>query len=255
MTNQKKHVVLVTGLSGLIGGALRTHLDPARYELRSLGRRAVDGVPSHRADIGDLDAIQPAFAGVDTVVHLAAAVGHPPFETLLRANVVGTYNVFEAARRAGVARVIFASSGAVVSGWERTEPYRALTEGRYEGLRDWPLITHETPLRPSGLYGASKAWGEALARQYSDAHGLSVICLRIGRVRAEDRPREPREFSVWLSRRDVARMIERCLLAPATLRFDIFFVTSRNRWNYRDIDHARAVVGFEPVDVAEDHRT
>ena len=135
------------------------------------------------------------------------------------------------------------------------EPYLALAEGRYEGLRDWPMMTHETPLRPSGLYGASKVWGEALGRQYSDAHGLSVICLRIGRVRAEDRPREPREFAVWLSQRDVARMIERCVAAPATVRFDIFFVTSRNRWGYRDIDHARTVVGFEPVDVAEYHRT
>jgi nucleoside-diphosphate-sugar epimerase len=255
MANAKKHVVLVTGLSGLIGSALRTHLDPERYELRSLSRRAVEGVPSHRADIGDLDAIKPAFAGVDTVVHLAAAVGNPPFEALLRANVVGTYNVFEAARLAGVSRVIFASSGAVVSGWERAEPYLALSEGRYEGLRDWPLITSDTPLRPSGLYGASKAWGEALARHYSDTHGLSVICLRIGRVRAEDRPREPREFAVWLSQRDAARMIERCVAAPATLRFDIFFVASRNRWGYRDIDHARRVVGFEPVDAAEHHRT
>ena len=117
------------------------------------------------------------------------------------------------------------------------------------------MMTHETPLRPSGLYGASKVWGEALGRQYSDAHGVSVICLRIGRVRAEDRPRESREFTVWLSQRDAARMIERCLAAPATLRFDIFFVTSRLRWGYRDLDHARAVVGFEPVDVAEDHRT
>lgn len=254
MPNEKK-VVLVTGMSGLIGTALRTHLDPALYELRSLSRRAVDGVPSHRADIGDLDAIRPAFAGVDTVVHLAAAVGNPPFEALLRANVVGTYNVFEAARLAGVSRVIFASSGAVISGWERAEPYLALSEGRYDGLRDWPMITQATPLRPSGLYGASKAWGEALARQYSDAHGLSVICLRIGRVRAEDRPTEPREFAVWCSRRDVVRMIERCLAAPATLRFDIFFVASRNRWGYRDIDHARRVVGFEPLDAAEDHRT
>ena len=255
MANAKKQVVLVTGMSGLIGGAVRAHLDPAQYELRSLSRRAVEGVSSHRADIADLEAIQPAFIGVDTVVHLAAAVGSPTFETLLRANVVGTYNVFEAARRGGVSRVIFASSGAVISGWERSEPYLALAEGRYGGLRDWPMMTHETPLRPSGLYGASKAWGEALARQYSDAHGLSVICLRIGRVRAEDRPREPREFAVWLSQRDAACMIERCIAAPAAVRFDIFFVTSRNRWGYRDIDHARAVVGFEPVDVAEDHRT
>jgi uronate dehydrogenase len=254
MPDGDPRIVLVTGMSGLIGGALRRHLDPARYELRSLSRRAVDGVRSHRADIADLAAIQPAFAGVDAVVHLAAAVGNPPFDTVLRANVVGTYNVFEAARAASVKRVIFASSGAVISGWERSEPYLALAEGRYEGLRDWPMITHETPLRPSGLYGASKAWGEALGRHYADVHGLSVLCVRIGRVRAEDRPREPREFAVWCSQRDVARMIERCLAARPTVRFDIFFATSRNRWGYRDTEHARAVVGFEPVDAAEDHR-
>jgi nucleoside-diphosphate-sugar epimerase len=246
--------VLVTGMSGLIGGAMRRHLDPAAYELRSLARRAVEGVPSHRADIGDLEAIQPAFAGVDAVVHLAAAVGNPPFDTVLRTNVVGTYNVFEAARRAGVKRVIFASSGATVSGWEREEPYRAIADGRYDGLRDWPMITHTTPLRPSGIYGASKIWGEALGREYSDTHGLSVLCVRIGRVRAEDRPHAARDFAVYCSQRDVARMVERCLAAPPTVRFDIFFVTSRNRWGYRDLDHARAVIGFEPLDAAEDHR-
>jgi nucleoside-diphosphate-sugar epimerase len=254
MAGRERTVVLVTGMSGLIGTALRRHLDPARYELRSLSRRAVEGVPSHQADIGDLDAIRPAFAGVDTVVHLAAAVGNPPFESLLHTNVIGTYNVFEAARRAKVSRVIFASSGATISAWERDEPYRALVDGRYEGLRDWPMITHETPLRPAGLYGASKIWGEAVGRHYADTYGMSVICVRIGRVRAEDRPREPREFAVYLSQRDAARMVERCLAAPPTVRFDILFVTSRNRWGYRDLDHARAVVGFEPVDAAEDHR-
>jgi nucleoside-diphosphate-sugar epimerase len=251
----ERKVVLVTGMSGLIGGALRRHLDPAAWELRALGRRAVEGVPSHRADIADLDAIQPAFAGVDAVVHLAADVRlDPPFEELLRANVAGTYNVFEAARRAGVPRVVFASSGAVVSGWEQSEPYLSLAQGRYEGLRGWPMITHETPLRPAGLYGASKAWGENLGRVYADAHGLSVLCVRLGRVTAADRPREPREFAVWCSQRDAVRMIERCLAAPPGLRFDVFFVTSRNRWGYRDLDHARAVVGFEPRDAAEDHR-
>jgi uronate dehydrogenase len=249
-----KQVVLVTGLSGLIGGALRAYLDPSAYELRSLSRRPVAGVVSHRADIADLDAIQPAFAGIDAVVHLAAAVGNTPFDAVLRTNVVGTYNVLEAARQAGVTRVILASSGAVISGWEREEPYRSLAEGRYDGLTSWPMLDHESPLRPSGLYGASKIWGEALGREYADSHGLSVICLRIGRVRAENRPRAPREFAVWCSQRDVARMIERCLATPPTVRFDIFNVTSRNRWGYRDLDHARAVVGFEPADAAEDHR-
>jgi len=248
-------IVLVTGLSGLIGTAMRRELDPARYELRSLSRREVPGVVNHRADIADLEAIAPAFTGVDAVVHLAADVRlNPPFEELLRANIVGTYNVFEAARRAGVARVIFASSGAVISGWEQAEPYVSLASGRYDGLRDWPMITHETPLRPSGTYGASKAWGEALGRQYADAHGLSVLCVRIGRVTAADRPGTPREFAVWCSQRDVVRMIDRCLAAPRSLRFDILFAASRNRWGYRDLDHARAAVGFEPIDAAEDHR-
>ena len=241
-------------MSGLIGGAMRRHLAPGVYELRSLSRRAVDGVRSHQADIADLEAIQPAFAGVDAVVHLAAAVGEPSFDVALRTNVVGTYNVFEAARRGGVKRVIFASSGATVSAWEREEPYRSLADGRYDGLRDWPMITHETPLRPAGVYGASKVWGEALARHYADTHGLSMICVRIGRVRADDRPHAPRDFAVYCSQRDIARMIERCLAAPPTVRFDVFFATSRNRWGYRDLDHARAVIGFEPADAAEDHR-
>jgi len=244
--------VLVTGLSGLIGQAVQRHLDPATYELRSLSRRAVGGVESFRADIADLNAIQPAFDGVHTVVHLAAQVGQPTFESLLPANVVGVYNVFEAARRAGVKRVIFASSGATVSGWEKDEPYRSLVAGRYDGLRDWPMMTADTPLRPSGLYGATKVWGEALARVYADAHGMSMICLRVGRVIEEDRPRDARERSVWCSRRDIARMIERCLAAPLSVAFETFFVTSKNRWSYRDLDHARAVVGFEPVDAAED---
>src|SRR2546422_234878 len=94
--------VLVTGMSGLIGGAVRRQLG-ARYELRALNRRAVDGVPCHRADIADLAAIEPAFKGVDAVVHLAASVGSSaPLDELLRANVIGAYNVFEAARATGL---------------------------------------------------------------------------------------------------------------------------------------------------------
>jgi uronate dehydrogenase len=246
--------LLVTGLSGLIGGALRKHLhgDDA---LRGLNRRPVAGVECHLADLGDLDAIQPAFADVDTVVHLAAAAGdsHAPAE-IMRSNVTGTYHVFEAARRAGVRRVVFASSGATVSGWEREPPFSHIVAGRYDEVGSWSPLTHESPPRPSGLYGASKVWGEALARHYADAHGLSAICLRIGRVREEDRPMSPREFSVWCSQRDIARMIVACIEAPPSLRFDIFYVVSANRWSYRDVEHPRAVLGWIPVDRAEDHR-
>jgi nucleoside-diphosphate-sugar epimerase len=245
--------ILVTGLSGLIGGALRPHLE-GTYTLRALNRRPVPGVDCHLADLGDLDAIRPAFDGVDTVVHLAAAAGdnNAPAD-VIRANVVGAYNLFEAARLARVTRVIFASSGATVSGWEREPPLSDVVAGRYDRLGEWTRLTHESPVRPSGLYGASKVWGEALARHYADAHGLSVICLRIGRVKAEDRPTGPRDRSVWCSQRDIARMIVACIEAPATLRFDVFFVVSDNRWNYRDLEHARAVLGWTPLDRAEAH--
>ena len=245
--------VLVTGMSGLIGRALRKQLE-GRYDLRALNRSAVEGLPCHRADIADLGAIEPAFAGVETVVHLAAQVGNPGWEGVQRHNVTGTYNVFEAARQAGVKRVIFASSGATVSGIETDKPYSDLVAGHYEGLTSWPMLTHLSPLRPGGLYGVSKIWGEALGRHYSASHHMSVICVRIGRVHAEDRPMSPRDFSVWCSQRDIVRLIERCVDAPATLRYDIFFGASRNKWGYRDLEHPRAVVGWEPVDVAEDHR-
>jgi len=178
--------VLVTGMSGLIGRALRSLLE-ARFDLRALNRGAVEAVPCHRADIADLEAIAPAFEGVDTVVHLAADATspNPPWDSILRNNVTGTYNVYEAARRAKVKRVVFASSGATMSAIEKDKPYSDLVAGRYEGLTSWPMLTHLSPVRPAALYGVSKVWGEALGRQLADTHGLSVICVRIGRVNAE----------------------------------------------------------------------
>ena len=247
--------VLVTGMSGLIGRALRKQLED-RFALRALNRGPLDGVPCHRADVGDLEAIAPAFESVDTVVHLAADATspNPPWDSILHNNVTGTYNVYEAARRAKVKRVVFASSGATVSGYEKDKPYSDLVAGRYEGLTSWPMLTHLSPVRPAALYGVSKVWGEALGRQFADTHGLSVICVRIGRVNGEDRPMSPRDLSVWCSQRDIVRLIERCVEAPEALRYDIFFGTSRNKWGYRDLEHPRAVLGWEPVDAAEDHR-
>lgn len=121
--------VLVTGLSGLIGGLLRPALT-ARYRLRALNRSPVPGVETVQADINDGAAIAPAFADVAVVVHLAAALG-ADVKQLLTTNVNGTYQVFEAARAAGVRRVVYASSGATVGGYEADEPFRAMVEGRW----------------------------------------------------------------------------------------------------------------------------
>jgi uronate dehydrogenase len=251
----QQRTVLITGMSGLIGGAVRRKLEGA-VNLRALNRRDVPGVETVQADISDLDAIAPAFEDVDAVVHLAAVVESDASpQAYSQINMEGTYNVFEAARRAGVRRVVFASSGATISGWESVEPYKALVEGRYNDVPDtWPLITHEWPVNPAGLYGASKVWGEAMARHFVTNSDMSILCLRIGMVRPEDRPLQPRDFSVWCSQRDISNMVHLCLDAKDELRYDVLFVTSRNRWGYRDLEHARLAVGFVPEDSAEEHR-
>jgi len=248
--------VLITGMSGLIGGLLRAHLEElGGYELTALNRRAIDGVTSYQADIADLDAITPAFAGQEVVVHLAAyAQSSAHWEATLSANLIGTRNVFEAARLAGVKRVVLASSGSTLKGWERVEPYKAITEGRYEDVPDrWQMITHES-VRPNDEYGASKVWGEALGRSYSDVHGMSILCVRIGAVPRENRPRSPREFAVFLSHRDVVDILHRCIEAPDGLKHGIFLATSNTKWGFRDMEHTREVLGFVPHDSAEAFR-
>jgi nucleoside-diphosphate-sugar epimerase len=244
--------ILVTGMSGLIGGAVKKQLE-GKYQLYALNRRRVGGVECYQTDVSDFDAILPAFREKDVVVHLAAIVhGDQPWEDYLRNNIIGAYNVFEASRRAEVKRIIFASSGATVAGWERVFPYNAITEGRYDEVPSpWKILTHESPVHPKGIYGCTKVWGEALAQHYSDAYGISIICLRIGAVHSEDRPLKPRDFANWCSQRDVASMVEKCIQAPESVKFDIFYVLSKNNWRYRDLEHAREVVGFVPQDTAD----
>lgn len=247
--------ILVTGMSGLIGAALRRRLE-GRHELRALNRREVPDVPTHAADIADGEAIAPAFAGIDTVVHLAAIADlHADYDAVRRHNLDGTYHVFEAARAAGVRRVVYASSGAVVAGYEREEPFKALAEGRYDAVPErWPVLTHTDPVRPAGLYGCSKVWGEALARRYADAAAMSMLCVRIGHVTPGDRPESARDFSIWCSQDDIARLLEACIAAPPELGFDVFFGVSDNRWSYRDMSHPREVLGFTAQHRAEDYR-
>lgn len=247
--------ILVTGMSGLIGTALRGVLE-GRGELRALNRSDVPGISTTRADLSDYDAIRPAFDGREVVVHLAAKAGESfTWDELLQTNVVGTRNVFEAAKDAGCKRVVFASSGATVSGWEQNEPYRSLVQGTHDGAGDWPMITVDAPTRPSGVYGSTKVWGEAYARHVTDTSPISIINVRIGYVNKEDRPSSPRHFAVWCSQRDVVDMLVRCIDAPGDMKHETVFVNSDNRFGYRDLEHSKALLGFEPQDAAEDHRT
>lgn len=248
--------VLVTGMSGLIGGIARKQLE-GKYELVALNRRRlVDGVTTYLGDIAHLEAILPAFQGVHTVVHLAAESDDgSTWQAYRDSNITGTYNVFEASRMCGVKRVVFASSGSTTVGYELLPPYDALVAGRYDDVpASWEKVSHRSLPRPDGIYGCTKVWGEALARMYADYHGISAICIRIGPVNKEDRPKGTRQFSVWCSQNDVGRLIERCIEAPEALKFDTFYAVSNNRWGYRDVEHARQVLGFEPQDSAERFR-
>jgi nucleoside-diphosphate-sugar epimerase len=208
--------------------------------------------------MSEFDAVRRALDGMDVVVHMAADPrGDAPWEAVLRSNIIGAYNTYEACRLNGVKRIIYASSVMVSWGYRSDEPYKAVVEGRYDDVPgDFPIVTKESPVRPSDLYPSSKVWGEALDRYYSDVHDLSVVCLRIGWVRDPDEPHDsPRGRSVWCSQRDIAQIIERCINAPDDLCYDIFYGVSDNKYRYVDIEHARKVLGYVPQDSAEGQQT
>ena len=246
VANDQK-TVLVTGMSGIIGGIAGRDL--ARdYNVRALNRRPVEGFETVTADITDLDAIRPAFQGVDTVVHMAAYLG-PDDSQQLEVNVRGTHNVFEAAQEAGVKRIVFGSSGSTMHAYETEEPFLAMTEARLADIpQPAPVLTHLDEARPDNTYGAVKLFGESLGRSFVEQYGMSVICIRLGRVRAEDRPANAREAAVYLSHRDAAQVVRKSVEAPANVKFEIVYGVSDNFTRFRDLEHAREVIGYEPQD-------
>ena len=244
--------VLITGASGLVGTVLRNGL-AGDYELTGVDVRPVSGLPSLVADMTDLEAIEPAFQGVDAVIDLAAvAPMETPWGVVHANNLASTYNALEASRRTGVKRVIFASSNHATGMYENDRPYSAIVAGRYEGLDPGaiPYITTRMPIRPDGPYGIGKAFGEASGRYYSDEHGLSVICIRIGTLNKESRPNDVRQRATLLSHRDAVQLVSRCIEAPDDLRFAIFYGVSANKWRFWDIADSQEAVGYEPQDDA-----
>ncbi|MYD45972.1 MAG: NAD(P)-dependent oxidoreductase [Gammaproteobacteria bacterium] len=247
--------VLVTGLSGLIGSILRPELE--RFcEVSALNRSSVAGIPTTQADIADEDAIRPAFKDIDTVVHLAAkAGGRHPWPDLHTTNIVGTYNVLKQAQESKCRRLVFASSGATVTGYETIEPYQSIVEGHYSNVsEDFVRIDHKQPVWSSGIYGSTKIWGEAICRNFADSSEMSVFCVRIGYVNRENKPLKNRDWATWCSQQDVVNALMACVTMKDPVKFTTFFVTSNNKWGYRDLTHAYHTVGFTPMDAAENFR-
>ena len=228
--------ILITGAAGLFGSILRQHWGD-RYPLRLADVDPVGGLATHEtyvcADITDLAQLTAACQGVDAIVHLAAYPGDgaPFYDTLLQLNVIGAYNAFEAARQAGCRRLVFASSVDAVRGyWDEGE------------------IGVDTPVYPTNIYGASKCWGEALARVYASQHGLSCLCVRLVNPCFDPTGNwDPEQLMSGISPRDAAALLACCVDAEG-IDFAIVNGISRHRHGVLDWRPARDLLGFEPQD-------
>jgi uronate dehydrogenase len=228
--------VLITGAAGDVGTRLRGLLkDTYRLRLSDL-KRPVDLSADDdfvQADLADTGALDNAVAGVEGIVHLGGFAVEGPWPTILQANIIGCYNLFEAAHRNGVKRVVFASSNHAVGFYPRSR-----------------RIGVDAPVRPDTRYGMSKAFREAVAALYAFKHGLRVTCIRIGNV--TDQPADRRRLSIWLAPRDLAQLVRIGLEHP-DIRYEIFFGASDNARAFWD-NAAAFRYGYRPQGRAEDFR-
>src|SRR6266511_5673962 len=228
--------VLITGAAGGIGTRLRQLLKGVYPDIRlSDVRRPADLSADEtfvEADLASMAQVESAVAGVDGIVHLGGFSVEGPWDTILQANIIGCYNLFEAARRRGVERIVFASSNHAVGFYPRQR-----------------RIGVEAPVRPDSRYGASKAFGEALAALYAYKHGLRVTCLRIGNV--TDTPADKRRLAIWLMPEDLVQLIRIGLEHP-DIRYEIFYGASDNARGWWD-NGAAFRFGYRPQGHSEDH--
>lgn len=231
--------LLITGASGSIGRVLRQALADQYELIRLADILPPPSKPTSREqwlqfDVCDLDAASAACEGIDCVIHLAGIPLEPDkdaWEQLLPANIIGCYNMFEASRRAGVRRMIYASSNHVVGFYKRDQ-----------------VVGVDALPRPDSLYGAGKVFGEALGRLYADKHGLSVACLRIGSFRPA--PEDRRQLATWISPEDMVQLVKRCIDAPA-FHFVVAYGVSDNEgsfWTNRGVEW----LGYHPASRGQD---
>jgi NAD+ dependent glucose-6-phosphate dehydrogenase len=249
-----KPKVLVTGASGLIGQLVITRLGD-RYDFSGLSRRPLDGIPYTRASITDFDAVRGACVGMDMVLHLAAETqDYDDWDKVVATTMGGTLNVFRAAQEAGVKRVVFASAGSTMLGYQfdPASTYARLADNKLQRMPDEArMILHTDPPRPADFYSVGKLFGEHTGRLFSDRYGMSVLVIRVGAVLPDDKPTIVRELPGYLSHRDLVSVIDKCLSAPEEMRYDVFHAVSDNARRWRDIDHTRKVLGWEPLDSSD----
>jgi nucleoside-diphosphate-sugar epimerase len=248
--------VLVAGAGGIVGRVVWDGLG-GDHSLRGLDLRGDRARGIRRADVRSARSLRAAFDDVDAVVDLATGSSlQLPWDTV-EADIKGRINMLEAARLHGIQRYVFASSNHVTGMYELDQPYASIVAGAYDGLDPAaiPLIGTDCPIRPDSPYGVGKAFAEAATRYYAEEHGISCICLRIGTVREDDRPKIPRHYATLLSHGDLVRLVGSALRAPVELRYGLYYGVSANTWRFWDIANAAEELGFEPQDDAERFRS
>ncbi len=233
-----KPSMLLTGASGRLGRVVAAAY-AERYDLLLTDVNPLletHGFPFVQADLADAARARELCQGIDIILHLGAAGMLTPWEGLLASNIIGLYNLFQAACDVGCGRVIFTSSIQAVDGY----PADVAVEPTW-------------PVRPSTLYGASKACGEALASFYAHQTNLSVICLRLGMVLdRRDVQRSPagEHLNMVLTYDDLIGLLDAAIAAPDDLRFGIYHGVSDNCLKRLDITTTRADLGYLPRDDA-----
>jgi uronate dehydrogenase len=229
--------VLMTGAAGGIGTRLRSLLKGVYPELRLSDLKRPPDLGADEAfiaaDLARMKEVEAAVAGVDGIIHLGGHSVEGSWETILHANIIGCYNLFEAARRKGVERVVFASSNHAIGFYRR---YRR--------------IDPDKKVRPDSRYGVSKVFGEALGSLYADKHGIRVTCLRIGNF--GDRPLDWRRLSIWLKPDDLVQLVRIGLEHP-DVRYEVLWGVSENERGWWDNARAYAL-GYRPTGRAEAFR-
>jgi uronate dehydrogenase len=226
--------ILITGAAGSIGNTLR-HEFAGRYKLRLSDKRQLTPSADEifvQADISKLPDVLSISKGADAIVHLGAYADEGPWETILRSNIVGCYNMFEAARLNGVKRVVFASSNH--------------TLGFYQC--DQKLDHHVYP-KPDSRYGVSKVFGEMLGSLYAHKYGLEIFLIRIGH--ATPTPRNVRDLAMWISPRDLAQLVGIGIDHP-NVHFEIVYGASGNTRSWYDNSNAERL-GYRPLDNSESY--
>ena len=229
--------LLLTGAAGGLGRELRPRLKAHCAVLRlsdiaELGAAAA-GEELMPAALEQADAVLAFLAGVDAVVHLGGVSVEGPFEPILQANIVGAYNLYEAARKQRVRRIVFASSNHVTGFYRQDQ-----------------IIDATMPMRPDGYYGLSKAFGENLAQFYFDRYGIETVSLRIGSSFSE--PKDRRMLATWMSYDDLERLVVASLTAPV-VGHSVIYGMSDNAAVWWDNTPARHI-GYRPQDSSEPFR-